>query len=217
MFQPLKVAKEKGDLTMSIYKNVLGDDFYNLHPMLQKRYHIEQNSSFLGKGTMTAITGGQKWLYPLFKLGVSWKLLFPERGTNIPFTITNRARSGANGEAQIHWERVFHFGSTPRYFNALMSLDGKRGIIKDYLGEPALLYADLAFTVKDDGALTIQSLQQRLVLGKIEIPLPRLLQGLATVTESYDEEQEVYRIAVTVRNPLIGNLFSYEGEFVQHA
>ncbi|MEZ7171133.1 DUF4166 domain-containing protein [Sporosarcina sp. OR05] len=202
---------------MSIYKHVLGDDFTKLHPMLQKRYHIEPDTPFHGKGTMTAITGGQKWLYPLFKLGVGWKLLFPERGENIPFTITNNARFGANGEAQIHWERVFHFGSTHRYFNALMSLDGKRGIIKDYLGEPALLYADLAFTVKDDGALTIESLQQRLVLGKIEIPLPRLLQGLATVTESYDDELEVYRIAVTVRNPLIGNLFSYEGEFVQHA
>lgn len=217
MFQPLKVAKEKGDSTMSIYKHVLGDDFYKLHPMLQKRYHIEPDTPFHGKGTMTAITGGPKWLYPLFNLGVRWKLLFPERGENIEFTITNSARLGANGEAQIHWERVFHFGSTRRYFNALMSLDGKRGIIKDYLGEPALLYADLAFTVKDDGSLTIQSLQQRLVLGKIEIPLPRLLQGLATVTESYDEEQEVYRIAVTVRNSLIGNLFSYEGEFVQHA
>ncbi|MHC8516099.1 DUF4166 domain-containing protein [Sporosarcina sp. ITBMC105] len=202
---------------MSIYKHLLGDDFTKLHPMLQKRYHIEPDTPFHGKGTMTAITGGPNWLYPLFKLGVGWKLLFPERGTNIPFTITNSARFGANGEAQIHWERVFHFGSTRRYFNALMSLDRKRGIIKDYLGEPALLYADLAFIVKDDGALTIQSLQQRLVLGKLEIPLPRLLQGLATVTESYDEEQEMYRIAVTVRNPLIGNLFSYEGEFVQHA
>jgi len=48
---------------------------------------------------------------------------------------------------------------------------------------------------------------------KIEIPLPRLFQGLATVIERYDDEQELYQIHVTVRNPLIGRVFSYEGTF----
>ena len=61
--------------------------------------------------------------------------------------------------------------------------------------------------------MTIKSLGQRLVLGKIEIPLPRIFQGLATVTERFDDEQGLYQIHVTVRNPLIGMVFSYEGMF----
>lgn len=67
--------------------------------------------------------------------------------------------------------------------------------------------------VTNNGSLTIQSLRQRLVLGKVEIPLPRLFQGLATVIERYDDEQGLYHIHVTVRNPLIGRVFSYEGTF----
>ncbi|WP_432360021.1 DUF4166 domain-containing protein [Sporosarcina sp. UB5] len=202
---------------MSIYKKVLGDDFARLHPMLQMRYDIADGSSFKATGTMKEIKGGPRWLYPLFRLGVNWKLLFPERGKNIPFLIKNTVRHGDNGESQIHWERIFQFGSTKRYFNALMSLDEKRLVIKDYLGEPPLVYSDLAFDVSDDGSLKISSLNQRLVLGKIEVPLPKLLQGLATVTERYDEANAVYQINVNVRNPLIGHVFSYEGEFVQDA
>ncbi|WP_252503853.1 DUF4166 domain-containing protein [Sporosarcina sp. Marseille-Q4943] len=202
---------------LSIYKRVLGKNFDRLHPMLQKRYDLPDGSAFEATGTMKEIKGGPRWLYPLFRLGVNWKLLFPERGNNIPFSITNTARLGKNSESQIHWERIFHFGSTKRYFNALMSLDETRLVIKDYLGEPPLVYSDLAFEVSDDGSLTIHSLNQRLVLGKVELPLPKPLQGLATVTERYDEADAVYRISVNVRNPLIGHVFSYEGEFVQNA
>lgn len=199
---------------MSIYKQVLGEDFIRLHPMLQKRYDLTESSVFKATGTMKEIKGGPKWLYPLFRLGVYWKLLFPERGRDIPFTITNTARLGPAGENQIHWERIFHFGAKERYFNALMSLDEERFVIKDYLGEPPLVYSDLAFEVSEEGAITIHSLNQRLVLGKVELPLPRILQGLATVTERYDEDNHVFRINVDVRNPLIGHVFSYEGEFV---
>ena len=202
---------------LSIYIKVLGNDFSHLHPMLQKRYDFADEGTFKATGMMKEIKGGPRWLYPLFRLGVNWKLLFPERGKNIPFSIKNTSRLGSDGESQIHWERVFHFGNKKRYFNALMSLDDRRLVIKDYLGEPSLVYSDLAFEVSDEGAITIHSLNQRLVLGKMEVPLPKLLQGLATVTERYDEAKAVYRINVKVWNPLIGHVFSYEGEFVQDA
>ncbi|MFB4169570.1 DUF4166 domain-containing protein [Virgibacillus sp. JSM 102003] len=198
---------------MSIYKHVMGKDFYLLHPMLQKRYEIQKGISFTGTGMMKRIKGGPKWLFPLFWTGAKFKLLFPEHGENIPFKIINTPEKGRNGEEQIHWERTFYFGSKKRYFNALMSLDSERNIIKDYLGEPHLVYSDLSFAVTKDRALKISSKRQRLVLGRLEIPLPTLFQGLATVTERYVEENDAYSIHVIVRNPLIGILFSYEGEF----
>lgn len=140
-------------------------------------------------------------------------MLFPEHGKNIHFTITNTPRIGANGERQIHWERIFYFKEKKRFFNALMSLDMERNIIKDYLGEPSLVYSDLMFFTTDGGALQILSKKQRLVLGKLEIPLPKFLQGLATVTENYNEKIHAYQIKVNVKNPLIGTVFAYEGEF----
>ena len=198
---------------MSIYRKVMGSDFSRLHPMLQKRYDFPEGTVFKASGTMNEIRGGPKWLYPIFRAGVKWKLLFPEHGKDIPFTIKNTAFVGKNDEHQIYWERIFHFGDKKRYFNALMSLDAERLVIKDYLGDPPLLYSDLAFIVTEEGHLTIKSLNQRFVLGKIEIPLPKLFQGLATVTEKYDEARKLYEIYVTVKNPLIGTVFSYEGEF----
>ncbi|WP_153721908.1 DUF4166 domain-containing protein [Sporosarcina cascadiensis] len=202
---------------MSIYRKVLQEDFFCLHPMLQKRYDCKDSAAFRATGKMKRIKGGPKWLYPLFKLGVRWKLVFPESGQDIPFTIINSAFVNSKGEQQIHWERKFNFPENTRYFNALMSLDEQRMVVKDYLGEPPLLYSDLKFSVLDSGSLKINSLDQRLVLGKFEIPLPLLLQGLAVINESYDEEYAVYRISVEVKNQLIGTVFSYEGVFTADA
>ncbi|WP_226657137.1 DUF4166 domain-containing protein [Pseudalkalibacillus hwajinpoensis] len=203
---------------MSIYKKALGEHFYQLHPMLQKRYTFSKQHDFFGTGVMKKISGGPRWLYPIFYLGTKAKLLFPERGTNIPFQIRNTFRCGVDGKEQVHWQRMFSFGHKTRYFNALMTLDEKRHIIEDYLGEPALLYSDLAFQVNgDDGSMTIQSLNQRMVLGRKELPLPRFFQGLATVTERYLEDRESFYIHVTVKNPIIGTVFSYEGEFTSES
>ena len=201
---------------VSIYEKVLAEDFTRLHPKLQKRYAFEE-PIFKASGTMNRITGGPKWLTPLFLLGAKSKFVFPESGKDIPFTIINTASVSTTGNEEIYWERTFHFPNKTRYFNALMSLDEKQLVVKDYLGEPPLLYSDLRFIVTDNGALKIESLDQRLVLGKIEIPLPKFLQGLATVTETYDELHEVFRITVDVKNPLVGSVFSYEGEFTADA
>lgn len=198
---------------MSIYKSAMGSNFYRLHPMLQKRYSFQEGVVFKASGIMQTIKGGPKWLYPIFRAGVRWKLLFPEHGKDIPFTISNNAYTTPNGESHVHWERIFYFRNKKRYFNALMSFDTSTFVIKDYLGEPPLLYSDLAFTVTEDRNLKITSLNQRLILGKLQLPLPKIFQGLATVTEKYDEELERYLIKVSVQNPLIGTVFSYEGWF----
>ncbi|RHW39339.1 DUF4166 domain-containing protein [Lysinibacillus yapensis] len=201
---------------MSIYKKVLNQQYDRLHPMLQKRYNFLNQAPFHATGVMKTIKAGPKFLYPLLWLGIKIKLLFPESGTDIPFKIINTPLAGPNGEEQIHWERIFYFGTKVRYFNALMSFDSDRMLIKDYLGEPSILYSDLAFTVSSEGSLKIESRKQRLVIGKFEIPLPSLFQGLATVTEKYCEEKRAFQISVDVRNPLIGHIFSYEGEFNPH-
>lgn len=200
---------------MSIYQKILGPQYKQLHPMLQKRYNLTKDNQFKASGVMQTITGGPKWLYPLFRLGSHWKLVFPEHGKQIPFTILNTYQIGTNGEEHVHWERIFFFGEKKRYFNALMSYDPERKIIKDYLGQPRLLYSDLVFHVSPEGNLSILSKKQRLVLGPLEIPLPRILQGVATVHENYLEDRDSFQIKVEVQNPLIGRIFAYEGEFTE--
>ncbi|MBM7587043.1 hypothetical protein JOC86_003595 [Bacillus pakistanensis] len=198
---------------MSVYKKVLGEQFNRLHPMLQKRYELKED--FKGSGLMRMIQGGPKWLYPMYLIGVKWKLLFPEEGKDVPFTIVNSTITGINGEEQVHWERIFYFKNRKRYFNALMSYDSKHNMVKDYLGEPHIVYSDLSFQITPQGYLKIESKSQRLVLGKIEVPLPRLFQGIARVTEKYVEARNVYYIKVEVKNPFIGVVFCYKGEFTE--
>lgn len=198
---------------MSIYKQILKDEFYKLHPMLQKRYEFINDRPFKATGVMGMIQGGPKFLYPIFLLGVKCKLLFPEQGKKIPFTITNTPCKGKNGANQIHWERIFYFDQKKRYFNALMSLDEELKIVKDYLGEPSVFYSDLSFQVTSEGAIRIQSRKQRLVLGRLEIPLPRWCQGLAIVNEKYCDRSETFQISVQVKNSILGTIFAYEGEF----
>lgn len=194
---------------MSIYKHALGHEFQQLHPMLQKRYNLMAEQPILGEGVMTRIEGAPWFLWPILKLGIKRKLLFPESGENIPFTIKNTPYDGGR---EIHWERMFFFKSSTRCFNALMSLDEKRGVIEDYLGEPAIFYSDLVLEVQEK-SLYIRSARQRLILGKVEIPLPRWFQGIAEVRESYNDQTKKFEIDVTVRNPIVGQIFHYEGEF----
>lgn len=201
----------------SIYEKVLGAAFQRLHPELQKRYKLKTGQQLIAKGTMHHIQGGPKWLYPLWLLGTTCKFVFPESGRDIPFTITNTAYETKAGREEVYWERAFHFPKKTRYFNATMSYDRKTDIIKDYLGDPAPLYSDLQLTAEDDGSIRIDSIKQKLVIGKLEIPLPKWLYGVATVKESYDDEQAAYTISVHVHNKIIGTVFAYEGVFHIHA
>ena len=198
---------------MSIYKIMLGEDFNRLQPKLQTRYDIKAGVPFRAEGMMKKIVTGPKWLAPFLLFSTKWKFLFPEHGEHIPFQIINTVHRDEKGNHQVYWERTFHFKNKNRYFNALMSLDSEHRIVKDYLGEPSLFYSELVFDVTEQGHMHIHSKKQRLVLGKVEIPIPAFFLGNVSVTESFLEENGVFSIHVHITNPLIGTLFEYEGEF----
>ncbi|NBI27765.1 DUF4166 domain-containing protein [Chengkuizengella marina] len=200
----------------SIYEKAMGKSFYNLHPKLQKRYTIVQGGSFQASGIMKNIQRGPNWLYPLFLLGLKRKLLFPDQGKNIPFTMVNEVQNDKQDKQEIvRWERVFHFKKKQRIFTTITRYDDERNIIIDYLGEPSLFSSDLDYSSTDQGDLKIKTINQRILLGRFEIPLPKILQGSGTVIEKYLDDKDVYYVQVEIRNPMVGILFKYEGEFTQ--
>jgi hypothetical protein len=85
--------------------------------------------------------------------------------------------------------------------------------VNDYLGEPSLFYSDLKMGVTPEGHMHIRSGLQRFVMGHLEIPILRLLEGVVTVEEGYDDAREVFTIQVDIRNRIVGRLMAYEGEF----
>ncbi|WP_028776253.1 DUF4166 domain-containing protein [Shimazuella kribbensis] len=198
---------------MSIYENLLGKDFQRLHPKLQARYAFSMGKTFYATGTMSKIETGAIWIKPFLQLATHWKFLFPENGKDVPFTIQNTCRISPTGQEEIYWVRTFQFEKVTRFFIACMTMDTKRSVVKDYLGEPSLFYSDLTFTVTPEGRMQIRSGSQRVVIGKLGFPIHPLFQGVVTVEEGYDDMREVFTIQVDIRNRLIGKIMVYDGEF----
>ncbi|TSB47673.1 DUF4166 domain-containing protein [Alkalicoccobacillus porphyridii] len=198
---------------MSIYKKVLGDTYNQLHPKLQERYHFSFEREFQAEGVMKKIRTGKKWMYPFLIVATRWNFLFPESGDDIPFKIVNRVMSHSDGSEEVHWNRIFHFPNVTRHFSARMTIDTENSRVSDYLGDPSLFYSDLFFQVNNDGSLSVRSGRQRLVLGRVEIPIPKSLYGNVHVVEAFDDKEGVFTISVRISNQLIGMIMQYEGCF----
>lgn len=162
---------------------------------------------------MSKIETGSSWQTPFLRLATRWQLLFPENGKDVPFTIKNTSRILPGGGVEIYWERSFYFNKVTRHFNAFMTIDEKYEFVKDYLGEPNLFYSDLKFEVTREGRMCIRSDSQRIIFGKVEIPIPSFLQADVTVEEGYDDAKDTFTINVDIQNKLVGRLMAYEGEF----
>ncbi|MDQ7861202.1 DUF4166 domain-containing protein [Peribacillus frigoritolerans] len=188
--------------------------FQRLHPKLQERYALPIDKPFNGVGTMSKIETGAFWLKPFFKISNTLEISFSRKREGCAvFRSKNTCRSLPTGEAEIYWERTFLFEEITRHFNAFMTVDTKRRVVKDYLGEPSLFYSDLKFVVTPEGRINIRSGPQRIVIGNLEFPILRLLEGVVTVEEGYDDAREVFTIQVDIRNRIVGRLMAYEGEF----
>lgn len=198
---------------MTIYASLLAEKFHQLHPKLQHRYRLPLNGSFQANGVMRHILIGCKLLAPFYKLAAKANFLFPESGENIRFSISNRSYLNKAEEAEVYWERTFYFPEVTRQFNARMTVDPRKQIVKDFLGDFSLFYSDLIFDVTAEGFLLIRSGKQKLIIGEAEIPLPKVLQGRVAVIEGYDDEKDVYTIHVTIHNAVLGRIMMYAGEF----
>ena len=198
---------------MTIYRALLADQFTKLHPKLQQRYTLQLNQPFRAQGVMKTIETGRKLLRPFYHLASKARFLFPESGQHIPFEITNSSHINDKGEMEVYWERVFYFPNATRYFNAKMTIDTKKQIVKDYLGDPSFFYSDLRFDVTSTGHLLIRSGKQKMVCGALEVPMPSVLEGRVIVEEGYDDEKDVFTIYVSIYNDIFGRMMMYAGEF----
>ncbi|MBD7936533.1 DUF4166 domain-containing protein [Cytobacillus sp. Sa5YUA1] len=194
---------------MTMYEQVLGEQFERLHKRMQQRYRFNQ-ATFIGKGKMD-IVENKWWLRPFLYLATKRRLMFPEHGKNIPFEVKNTLNVEKN---EVYWERKFFIGGKVRYFDANMKWNEQTRVVDDFLGYPSPLYSSLCFQVQPCGGLKIVSGRQALLIGKHELEIPSFLQVKAEVYEQFDEKIDRFRIKVKVRNRLIGTLFTYEGTFI---
>ena len=93
----------------SIYQQVLGADFCRLHPKIQQRFGFSSTDEIaaIGTGTMERIWHGHPYTLPFLYIGTWRRIMFPEYGTEVPFTIQNYAYVDRFGRETVTWVRTF--------------------------------------------------------------------------------------------------------------
>lgn len=200
----------------SIFARALGSDFANLHPRMQERFGVDVagGRACVGRGTMERIWRGSAVVAPFLRLGAARNLLFPETGTDVPFTIENYPYLDGYGRETVTFVRTFEVGQgRRRRFDATMVFDPARELVVDYLGTHQHVAADLDLTVDERGGLRIDSDVMRLHEGPVSGTMPSWISGRAQVREYWDEKAGCFRIRVEVCHRLLGPVFGYHGRF----
>jgi Domain of unknown function (DUF4166) len=198
----------------SIYQLAMGSDFSRLHPQIQKRFGFssENQIAAVGRGVMDKVWHGPIYTLPFLYVGTWRRIMFPERGERIPFTIENYAYRDSFGRETVTWLRTFRIRRVRR-FDAYMLHSQKRHKLVDYLGTHQHLAVDIDLSVDSRGGLKLHSGEQRFYEGVVGFRFPMLFSGVAEVCEWYDDAAKRFRIEVDVRNRTWGKLFGYCGSF----
>ena len=198
----------------SIYQRALGTDFERLHPQIQRRFGFSSADGIAayGRGVMDEVWKGRFYTEPFLRVGTRRRIMFPETGRDIPFTVQNYAFVDQFGRETVSWIRTFETLRTRR-FDAYMVYSDVRGRIVDYLGTHEHLAVDLDLSVDEVGGLRLRSGAQRFYEGVVGFSFPMLFSGIADVREWYDDAAGCFRIVVEVRNKVWGPLFGYCGRF----
>jgi hypothetical protein len=198
----------------SIYQRALGSDFGRLHPKIQQRFGFcgRDRVASIGHGVMDEVWHGPAYILPFLYVGAWRRIMFPEQGRGVPFTVENYAYVDRFGRETVTWIRTFRTRRSRR-FDAYMIYSDKRGCIVDYLGTHQHLAVDLSLSVDARGGLRLRSGDQRFYERLVGFRFPLALSGIADVCEWFDEQTGKYRIEVNVCNRRFGPLFGYRGSF----
>ena len=198
----------------SIYQLAMGSDFSRLHPQIQRRFGFSSADGIaaIGRGVMDRIWHGRFYTLPFLYVGTWRRIMFPEYGHNVPFTIENYAYKDSLGRETVTWLRTFQT-RRPRRFDAYMIYSQERRRIVDYLGTHQHLAVDIDLSVDPRGGLRLRSGEQRFYEGVIGFRFPMLFSGVADVCEWYDDDCKQFKISVNVTNRTWGPLFGYNGSF----
>jgi hypothetical protein len=198
----------------SVYEEALGDGFRQLHPRIQERFGFSSKDrrASVGTGVMENVWRGNLFTLPFLYVGSWRRIMFPERGAAIPFTVRNYAYVDPCGRETVTWVR--NFGTHhPRRFDAYMIYSKERRCIVDYLGTHQHLAVDIHLSVDDRGGLRLRSGAQRFYEGLIGFTFPLAFSGVADVCEWFDDRDDKFHIDVNVHNDVWGPLFGYTGSF----
>ncbi len=203
------------DRSASPFGLALGARFADLDPATRRRFGIRAHDdrAHFGVGTMSSMRVA-RWATPLLRPWNRHAIGIDAAGTDVPFTITNVGFIDEHGREGMTVSRRFSVGDRVVCFDATM-LAGEDGQVLDQLGNDQSVAASLKVTV-DEHTNGIRLTSTRLAgvsRGGRTIRIPTIVAGRATVHEWWDAANQCFRIAVSVKHPLFGEVFGYDGAF----
>jgi hypothetical protein len=200
--------------SVPIMRLALGDSFERLHPLLQQQYGFTSSDErcFIGEGVMEEVWRGPFFYVPFLMVGAARRVMFPEVGRDVPFTIRNYAYVDGHGRETLTWTREFRM-SRARRFDETLVYSAERRCLVVYAGTHQHLAVDLYVEVGRDGELRFGTGEQRMYEMGLAFRFPMLLSGMADVVERVDDAKERFEVDVRIRNRLLGGIFGYRGWF----
>lgn len=189
----------------SVFEQVLGDRIEGLSPRIRPYCAaIPAGRQGVGRGVYRTAGLRVRALAPVFAWLAWRRIVFPEFGRDVPFTVVNRDDAGARRA-----QRTFDLPGVTRVMTDRMAVvDGR---LHDRLGRRGGLEVRLAVEVVD-GGLRMTSTRLWLRLGPLRLPLPPV--AAVTLDERTDpDDAALQRIILRLTVPLLGDVFGYDGRF----
>ena len=116
-------------MTVPIYKQAMGAEFYRLQPELQDYFSLAPGSGTygVGEGSFDVVGCRQSWLRPLLRLTAGEQAFFPEYGERVPFRIENHAHLDPFGRSSLTARREIFFPGSTRIFQDTTSVAADPG------------------------------------------------------------------------------------------
>lgn len=188
-------------MTASIFRRALGGDFARLHPQLQ--HYFGQPDGVRGEGVFDEAGSRLRWLAPAWWLLARFGLLFPDYGRGVPFSVSIVPLSAD----RVATRRTLRFPGGERVVSDETHF--VRGRLVDVHAHGRILVHMLP-RVLDDGSLAMTAESTRLRVASVLLRVPTVP---LTLSQRWDQEREVFRIAVSLRLPMLGEVFGYRGSF----
>jgi hypothetical protein len=187
-------------MTGSVYERVLGPDIELLAPEL--RNYFTGKTVGTGHGVFTEAGLRLRFLWPVLAFMAWQRILFPEYGRDVSFTVVNTPTANGSLDAV----RTFHFPGMDRPLEDTMRVvDGR---LHDFMGRNRGFEVRMALTIAG-GSVHMRSDGQWLRFLRARIPVPQL--ATVCVTDSWADGSQ--HVDVRLRSPILGEWFRYAGRF----
>lgn len=155
-----------------------------------------------------------RWIRPLLRLLARWDVLFPETGRDVPATMHIFVGRDRGGRPCHVWNRTFVFPCAVRRINAQLVWEPSREWVAEWMGPEGLFEMAWHVDYVAPNVIEVDARLEALCVGRVRVPLPRLLQVDAYTVDTADPDRDdVLRCALRLTSPVLGALCGYEGTF----